>query len=255
MFQVRLGRWFVLFLSIANLGLQPLVLHSRLNTSVLTPWFLVRSIGETTTAIYVFLLSVALVRSNVVETHASVLKHICVISTVSFVHWYFGTYGQYLAIYTSKIIHWTEYTAFALAGTMILASGTVAMGPDLNQDMTQLYNRSVTKKLLDEGYDPDDTSYPNVAQEVSGSILGRLLFTYVYPLLFKARTMEQLDVVDLPAAHAWSRCQNIAHASVQANDRNGLLNDRGPMFALFWTVWYPQRWAVVQGERVAATEC
>lgn len=253
--QVRLRRWLILLLSIVDLGVQALILHSRLTASNFTTWSVVRCVGEISTGVYLVILSIALVQSSLVETHASLLTHICTISTVYFVHWYFGTFGQYLAIYTPTYIHWTEYAAFAMAGILIVASGTVSMGPDLHQDMTQLYNQSVTKQLLDDGYDPTDTSQPNVAQEVSASILGRLLFTYVYPLLRKARTMEQLDVADLPAAHAWSRCQNIVHSSVQVNDRNGLLNDRGPLFALFFTVWWPQRWAVLQGELSYSTPC
>jgi hypothetical protein len=246
--QVRFGRWTVLLLSIASLGVQTYILGDRLATDVLAPWAVVRAVAEIATAVYTFVLGVALIRSSVVETHASLLTHINVISTVSFVHWYLATLGQYLSIHTPTYIHWTEYTAFGLTGVLIVASGTISLGPDLHQDMTQLYNQSVTTRLLDDGYDPADTSRPNVVQEVSASILGRLVFTYVYPLLLKARTMQQLDVADLPAAHAWSRCQNIVHASVQANDKNGVVGSFGPAFGFFWTVWYPQRQVVFQGE-------
>jgi hypothetical protein len=171
---------------------------------------------------------------------------ICAMSALSFAHWYLASIGQYLALdYIPVDPHWSAYTALVLALVQTGISLIIPVGPKLYQDMSKLYNKAVTAKLKEEAessLEPSaDRIKANVNEEVSSSIISKLMFGFVYPMISKTSSMDQVDMSDLPAAHAYFRTQNILHDVVSTNDAGGLKTEKsGSTFRLLWTIWSPE---------------
>lgn len=112
------------------------------------------------------------------------------------------------------------------------------------QDLTKLYTKGVSAKVMAD-YQSQQT--PNVNEEVSSSILGQWVFSYVFPVINKASKMDQLDVDDLPAPHGYFQSQNILQESVVINNASGVQEKYGHTLSLLYTVWYPERIALLKG--------
>lgn len=229
------------------LGLHGYLIFLRTLSLHLGPWTVVRIVAETVSASYLFVLATLFAYTRSVSQHSALAANICLVAGISFLHWYLVTLGQSLAINYYVTPHWAEYTLFALSGLIVLASANIPMGPRLHQDLTKLYSKAVTAKLRESGYDPDLIPVPNVNEEVSSSIFGRLMFTFVYPMISKTSAMDQVDIHDVPAAHAYFRTQNILKESVHANDHSGVKGTFGPTAALLYTVWSPEWRSVMKG--------
>ena len=87
-----------------------------------------------------------------------------------------------------------------------------------------------------------------VNEEASASIVGKLMFSFVLPVITKTSAIDVVDIQDLPAAPAALRTQNILHQAVQFNDRGGMRASLGPTTSLLWTVWAPQWMLVLKGQ-------
>jgi hypothetical protein len=239
-----------MLLTTANLGLHSYLLFLRSHTPQLEPWAIVRITAEMVAAIYLFLISACYVTNRALNFHSTLTMNICFVAGTTFLHWYLVTLGQALAINYYVTPHWSEYTLFALSGCIALASANVPLGPKLHQDLTKLYSKAVTVKLRESGYDPDMIPTANVNEEVSSTIFGRLMFTFVYPMIAKTSVMDQVDMQDIPAAHAYFRTQNILKESVWVNDHSGVKGKFGPTVSLLYTVWAPEWRAVAKGQSV-----
>lgn len=239
-------RLLVLTLAWTNVGIHVYMLVLRFS-SVLTAWSIIRLIAETLVGTYTAILAGFLCFNKSVIRHRSLTRHICAIAGTLVLHWYLMTFGRYLDVNNVSVIHWTEYTILALSLALVAASGSIPLGPELHQDMMKIYNKAVAARLIDLGYSAEGATEPNVNQEVSASIFSILSFSFVYPMINKTSAMDQVDITDLPVAHAYSRTQNILHDSVVANDQSGLQSSFGPTAALLYTVWAPEWKAVLQG--------
>lgn len=239
---------FVLLLTSTSLALHGYLISIRFHQVGLGPWAIVRITSETAAALYLFILSLWSICTSSVAHHSALTANICAIAGISFLHWYLVTLGQALAINYFSNPHWSEYTLFALAGFISISSALIPMGPKLHQDLSKLYSKAVTRKVEEAGYDAETAHTPNVNEEVSSTIFGRLMFTFVYPMISKTSIMDQVDIQDVPAAHAYFRTQNILKESVHVNDASGIKTSFGPTIALLYTVWSPEWKAVTKGK-------
>lgn len=124
-----------------------------------------------------------------------------------------------------------EYASLAVTLLQTAVAGTISTGPSCQVDLTRLYNKAVTAKIDETG-----KTMHNVNEEISTSIFGKLVFSYVFPVISKTAAMEQVGMDDVPAAHAYFRTQNIIHESVHINDNGGLRSKFGPTTSVLWTV-------------------
>lgn len=210
-------------------------------------WTILRLVSEMVFASYTFILSAWYMSCRQVPCHRSLTSHICSCSMVALIHWYFATIGRSLATsYIPLEPHWTEYLLLIICGLICLVCAMIPTGPMLHQNMLGLYSQSVTQKLKESGYDPEHIDKPNVNGEVSSSILGRLIFAFIWPMMVKVSSMDQADVQDLPVAHAYFRTQHILHTSLSTKNEGGISSSWGPTKALLWAVWWPEREAVLK---------
>ena len=179
--------------------------------------------------------------------HKQLAYHICALSAVFFLHWYLATLGQYLALSYVSTPHCSEYAVFATNGALLVTGLCIPLGPRLYQDLSRMYSKAVTAKIEKEGQVPTPNTH-NVNEEVSSSIFGQLAVSFVFPVISKTSSMDQVDMTDLPAPQAFFRTQNILHESVQVDDQGGLRSAWGPTIALLWTVWAPQWRSVLKGK-------
>lgn len=197
------------------------------------------------TSIYLVALSTHYLFTRNLTRHASLTKHICTISSILLFHWYFQTLGQYLWLSTNVHIPWTGYASLGLAFLQTVMSGLIPVGPKLWVDMTAVYTKAVRAKIEDNAA---ITFGGNLIEEISCSIFGKLMFTFVYPMIVKTATMHQVDIHDLPAVQAEMRTQNMYHEFMSPKTTEDIIWKRHPTLSLLWTVWWPQRRAVVKGE-------
>jgi hypothetical protein len=239
-------RLLVLVLALTNSGVHiyTIVLRSVLP---LNAWSIVRLAAETVAGTYIASLSITLVFNKSVVRHGRLTKHLCAMAGVAMLHWYLLTFGRYLDINNISAIHWTEYTTLGLTMAIVASSGLIPLGPELHQDMMKVHNKAVDARLVELGYDAEEAGESNVNQEISASIFSVLSFSFVYPMINKTSVMDQVDITDLPVAHAYFRSQNILHDSVTTNDNSGVKSSFGPTVALLYTVWSPEWKAVLQG--------
>ena len=207
-------------------------------------WIILRSIAETLTAVYVSVIAVSYSLTKQVVRHKTLTRHLTCLSAVLFVHWYFFTLGQYLSLKYQNDVHWTEYAALALTCLQTISAGTISTGPALCVDMSRLYNKAVTARINELG----PSTEPNVIQQVSSSVIGALLYTYVYPMIAKTSTMDQVDIQQIPAMQARFRTEIVLLDSVRTDNAGGFrLPTFGPTISLLWTVWAPQWRMVLKG--------
>jgi len=235
----------------ANVGIHLYVLVLRLRAP-LEAWSVVRLTAETITGMYIAILSAFLLFNKNTIRHTLLTKHLCSVAGIAVLHWYLVTFGRYLDIHNMTAIHWTEYTILGLTIALVVTSGSMPLGPELHQDMMKVYNKAVTARLVDLGYEAEYAVEPNVNQEISASIFSILSFSFVYPVINKTSSMNQVDITDLPVAHAYLRTQNILHQSVKANDNSGVQSSFGPTVALLYTVWSPEWRGVLKGTSLSA---
>ncbi|OXH51675.1 ABC transporter ABCC.6 [Cryptococcus neoformans] len=195
------------------------------------------------TSIYLVALSTHYLFTRNLTRHASLTKHICTISSILLFHWYFQTLGQYLWLSTNVHIPWTGYASLGLAFLQTVMSGLIPVGPKLWVDMTAVYTKAVRAKIEDNAA---ITFGGNLIEEISCSIFGKLMFTFVYPMIVKTATMHQVDIHDLPAVQAEMRTQNMYHEFMSPKTTEDIIWKRHPTLSLLWTVWWPQRRAVVK---------
>ena len=242
--QVHFGRCSVLLLSAGNCGVQIYRLVTLFGST--TRPSLLALITEAIGVTYLLLLSTCFVFARSVPHHKSLLYNAASLLGVYLAYCYFATVGQYLAIGFSRQITWEQYASLGIVVSTLITVICIPCGPPLYQDISRLYNKAVTRKIYETGM--NDPSKPNVNEETSASILGKLLFRFVYPTISKLSTMDQADLQDLPAAHAYFRTQNVLHESVAINDQSGLRGRMGSTVALLWTFWRPERKRLFQGE-------
>ncbi|OXB36983.1 ABC transporter ABCC.6 [Cryptococcus neoformans] len=195
------------------------------------------------TSIYLVALSTHYLFTRNLIRHASLTKHICTISSILLFHWYFQTLGQYLWLSTNVHIPWTGYASLGLAFLQTVMSGLIPVGPKLWVDMTAVYTKAVRAKIEDSAA---ITFGGNLIEEISCSIFGKLMFTFVYPMIVKTAAMHQVDIHDLPAVQAEMRTQNMCHEFMSPKTTEDIIWKRHPTLSLLWTVWWPQRRAVVK---------
>ena len=184
--QVCRRKQLLFLLAAINLGVQinNVFLQGHLNHYNCSTWTALRLVSEMLFASNTFVLSAWYMSCHQVPRHHSLTLHICSTSLVAFIHWYFVTIGCSLATsYIPREPHWTEYLLLTFCGCICLVGATIPIGPKLHQDMTGLYTTSVTEKLKAFGYNSANTHRPNVNGEVSSSILGRLMFAFVWPMM------------------------------------------------------------------------
>jgi hypothetical protein len=129
---------------------------------------------------------------------------------------------------------WVMLTAIGLAFTHHIIAGSTARGPKLYVDLKKLYNSAVTKQLERE----HNSLEPNVVQASSCSIFESLSLSYVYTLIKKGVSVEQLDVHDLPAVEAHARTQNILPERSR-HEYEPKVGDH-PTWYLLYTIWKPE---------------
>jgi hypothetical protein len=214
--------------------------------SLAPAWVVVQRTADIAATTYIFILSALYLFNRSTKLHKTLTETICAISALSFVHWYLASLGQYLALNYSPVEpHWSAYTALALSFVQTSLALVIPVGPKLYQDMSKLYNKAVTAKLKEE-VDPsaehsNSRLKANVNEEVSSSIISKLMFGFAYPMISKTSSMEQVDMADLPVAHAYFRTQNILHDVVSTNDVGGMkTKNPGSTFGLLWTIWSPE---------------
>lgn len=98
-----------------------------------------------------------------------------------------------------------EYASLAVTLLQTAVAGTISTGPSCQVDLTRLYNKAVTAKIDETG-----KTMHNVNEEISTSIFGKLVFSYVFPVISKTAAMEQVGMDDVPAAHAYFRTQTLS---------------------------------------------
>lgn len=197
------------------------------------------------TNIYLVALSTHYLFTRNLARHASLTKHICTISSILLFHWYFQTLGQYLWRSINVDIPWTSYASLGLAFLQTVMSGLIPVGPKLWVDITAVYTKAVRAKVEDSAV---FTFGGNLIEEISCSVFGKLMFTFVYPMIVKTAKMHQVDIQDLPAVQAEMRTQNMYHEFMGPKATEDIRWKRHPTLSLLWTVWRPQRRAVVKGE-------
>jgi hypothetical protein len=256
--QLRVSKALVLLLSAINLGIQiddvGLQMHSGMHD--ISAWAIVGVVIEVTFSIYTFILALWYMCSHQVPRHRSLTLHMFAILACAFIHRYLKTIGNFLAIaYIAPQLHWTDYSLLAISGLICIVVAVIPLGPKLHQDMTKLYNKSITQKLQELGLGSKHNTEPNVNEEVSSSILGRLMLSFVYPMISKVSNMEQADVQDLPVSLAYFRTQHILHQSVLVNDNSGIHASWAPTMAFLWTMWWPERKAVLERGSCSSQLC
>ena len=202
---------------------------------------------ESTASVYILLLSLCYISTRKASFHRFLTYHIASLLAATLAYWYFATFGNHLAIGYAERITWDQYLALGVTVFALITVSWIPTGPPLYQDMSKLYSAAVTTKIKETN--ASDPSQPNVNPQVGASILSDLCFTFVFPVISRTSGMEQADLQDLPAAHAYFRTQNVLHESVQVNDLSGLRTDRkSSVFALLWTVWRPEKQRLMLGE-------
>ncbi|WVN87012.1 uncharacterized protein L203_102188 [Cryptococcus depauperatus CBS 7841] len=195
------------------------------------------------TDIYLGVLSVYYLFTRDLAKHKDITCHICSISAIVLLHWYFQTLGQYLWLNTRVNIPWAGYIALGLTSFQTLVVGLIPIGPKRWVDMTTIYTKDVTTKLEETAA----TSFNgNLIESLSCSIFGNLMFTFVYPMIIKTARMEQVDIQDLPCTEAKLRTQNMYHEFMGPKTAEKIKWKAYPTLSLLWTVWYPERWAVLK---------
>ncbi|ORX37959.1 P-loop containing nucleoside triphosphate hydrolase protein [Kockovaella imperatae] len=196
-------------------------------------------ITELMAAIFILALCLAYAFTRSIANHKSLTYHIANLSGVYSVYWYFASLGQDLAVGHERDITWHQYTSLAFGIAIAVSIIIVPTGPPLYQDLSKLYTKAVTEKIHETGI--NDPKIPNVNAEANASILSKAIFHFVYPTIAKTSKMDQADLQDLPAAHAYFRTQNVLHESVVVNDQSGVRLSKYPTLGLLWTVWRPER--------------
>jgi len=82
----------------------------------------------------------------------------------------------------------------AIKSNKTINDESISMGPRLHVDPTRLYNKAVTAKIKKTA----SSGGPNINQEVSASLIGQLMFSFVLPVIFKTSTMQQIDFKIFP---------------------------------------------------------
>ena len=193
-------------------------------------------VGETLICVYTLAGAIYSCLTTCITLHKSLTYHLCTLSSILFLHWYLATLGQYLSVQYLAYSHWSEYCALGLSLLQTVVSGTIPVGPGLWIDRSKLYNKALINNLQKEDSKPG----PNINSGVSVSIIGQLLFTYVFPMISKTSSMEQIDMQDLPAGTAEFRIQHNLHSAIKSHDGISHTSKLGPALSLLWTVWSPQ---------------
>jgi hypothetical protein len=251
--QVRFRKRLIVLLSALGLGLDinTVVKQTQAGNLSGSGWTITRHVAEMSYTTYALILSVWYLHCHQVPHHQSLTVHICAISLLAFIHCYYVTIGNYLAIsYSPPQIHVTEYALLTICGLICMVSAIIPTGPKLHQDMSKLYNKSVTHKIKEAGYNSEQHLEPNVNEEVSSSILSKLMLAFTYPMIAKVSKMEQADVQDIPVAHADLQTQHVLHQSLllKENCVGRFFSSLGPGTALLWATWWPERRALIKSE-------
>ncbi|EIW71721.1 hypothetical protein TREMEDRAFT_67926 [Tremella mesenterica DSM 1558] len=196
---------------------------------------------DTVTITYLLSLSTCFVLTKSVKHHDSLTKHLSTIITIHLITWYMFTLGQALSLLPTAPSHWTEHLALLLSFLQLCVAILIPIGPNLNQDMTKLYNKALSAKLKDANM----PYAANVIQSVSSTILGQVMFTFVFPMVMKTAKKEQVDVDDLPILPAHMRTQNVLPEVAKVTVPEWVQR-RGPTSELMWMVWAPRRWQLTK---------
>ncbi|WVQ75089.1 hypothetical protein IAR50_004698 [Cryptococcus sp. DSM 104548] len=191
--------------------------------------------------LYMVILATRYTFTRNLTTHYRLTVHMCILMAILFLHWYFQTLGQYLWLGVRVSIPWTGYASLGLVFLQLLLIGSIPLQPMLWVDKTTLYTKAVRTKLEEAG---SMDHGGNTIEEISCSILGQLLYTYIYPMIIKTAHMDQVDIQDLPAPCAELRTQNMYHEFMGPHASDGVKWKVHPTLSLLWTVWFPQRRAV-----------
>ena len=241
----------VLLVALAYAGLEGYIISRYVHHSV-GAWEILRLISGGVASAYVVVLSLFHASTKTVALHARLTYHICVTALFAMIHWYLYSFGNSLSPEYHRPPMVEDFAALGVVTLLLFASATIPLGPLLHQDLSKVYNKAVAVKIKEAEATGDDlytnTFAPNVNEEVSASILSKLIFHYAYPMIAKTSAMDQADIQDVPAAHAYFRTQNVIHDSVHVNSKNGVRTNLGPTFALLYTVWAPEWAAVLKGE-------
>ena len=234
-------------LALGHFGLHIHLAHDSVRHTYPDAWHTLRLVAETLTATYLALIAGCYTSNKSVTRHTSLTRHIFALAAISALHRYLVSLGQYLDIHSTAIVHWSQYLDLGLSFTMTVVSGLTPLGPELHKDILHLYSKAVDTKLVEAGYD-GQVKVPNVNQEVSASIFSRLIFHFVLPMILKTSRMDQVDVADLPAAHAYLCSQNIVRDAYDVNTGSGISGRFGPTVGLLWAVWRPEWKTVLTSE-------
>ncbi|TYJ54700.1 hypothetical protein B9479_004639 [Cryptococcus floricola] len=205
--------------------------------------FLATHVTVAVADLYMVILAVHYTFTRSITKHYRLTVHICTVTAILLLHWFFQTLGQYLWLGVTVRIPWTGYTSLCLVLLQLLLVGNIPRQPMLWVDMTSLYTKAVRTKL-EENQSMEHGA--NTIEEISSSILARLLYTYIYPMIIKTAHMDQVDIQDLPAPCAELRTQNMYHDFMGPRASDQVKWKNHPTLSLLWTVWYPQRRAVVK---------
>ena len=233
--QVRLPKLILLFVTSISFGFQIYrTVRSHEDGQGKGP--IICLVGETVTCVFTLVAAICCYLTTQITLHKSLIHHLCALSSILFLYWYLATFGQYLSIQYLAHPHWSEYCALGLSLFQTVVSGTIPVGPGLWIDRSKIYNKALTTAFREA----DSKSGPNIDPGVSVSIISQLLFTFVFPMISKASSMEQIDIQDLPAGTAEFRIQHNLHSSIKTYDRMSVASRFGPTVDLLWTIWSPQ---------------
>ena len=182
--------------------------------------------------------------------HSSLTWHLCSLTLVHLVTWYIFTFGQALSLSRVPANHWSEYASFILSFIQLIPTILIPLGPELYQDPCKMYNSSVTAKLMAN----PSTSTPNVIGDVSSTILGKAMFSFVFPVIIKTAKMEQVDIDELPLLASGLRTQNIIPEVTNIKIPTWV-KQLGSTWEIIYLVWAPQLKAVLECEQNLLHSC
>ncbi|WWC95346.1 hypothetical protein V866_002208 [Kwoniella sp. B9012] len=214
---------------------------------------------EGITSVYLLCLASVYLLTKSISIHKSLTTHIFTISSFMVTHLYFQTIGRYLFYYQSaySLVHWTRYALLGGYVIHVMIGGNILTSPNLYIDLAPMYSKAVTNLLKE---DPTIGSHQhqsgNIIEQETTTIFSQLLFGFVFPMIMKTSSKDQVDITDFPATAKDLRTQNIYHQTMTSNeDGSKLIWENQKTWSLLYTVWRPQKVTVAKAFGYSIAAC
>ncbi|KAK4686657.1 hypothetical protein P7C73_g3466, partial [Tremellales sp. Uapishka_1] len=198
-----------------------------------SPMQIVGNVGVSLACLYLLVLGIFSLWCQDLDWHRFLTRHLFSISTVLALKCYIDGLGHYLWSASHFTVPWTTQTLLGSSFAQMIISGAIPFGPRLYQDPKYLYNRAVS---LAHGRTPQN-QFGNVDGEVSSSMIGGFFFAYVFPMIYKTATMDQIDITDLPVMQARIRMQRVLRETT--GGFTSMTHVR-PAWGVVRAIWGPQ---------------